>query len=414
MASSIESLPIELFEPVLYSLTLTEISILQQCSKALYASLNPYIFSFPTSVNKLLQWGCLHGETWAIKKAVSYGADISVVDYFSIRTQTLYLTLLRHQYNTFRYLLDSGAQIDAKGVSRSRKRAFRRRFFDPRDPKFIQLLLMHCSKDEISQYQSGVDRALLSSVKMRLDPKICQAWLDLGANPVDLGPKDARNPHSALAVAVLSGLVSLTKLLLSYKPDLDLLSRRMRRGSETRNNLCPWNACPMLAAARYMATNGSTIMLYMLLDAGGDINASVTSLVRIRYTPHHIGKSFVKMCNMTVMLAYLLALDLKTDIVLDPTKGVEYLLSVGFEATPRFREGEVFSPLRMLQESWGGTKECLLNDTAYSLLKLTIKHGLARGAVYDFLLSSWHHLYPPSIAIMMSSAQSGGGLSPVC
>ncbi|CAM1508999.1 Fc.00g027380.m01.CDS01 [Cosmosporella sp. VM-42] len=366
MALNIESLPVELLEPVLSGLSVLEVSRLQQCNKNFSLSLGPYLLSLPSAVSKLMQWSCVHGESWAIKKALSYDADVNVVDVprkipnnnqnpAFLKTSTLSLAAKRYQYETFQFLLESGARLDVIGIHCSQTKALRQRLFDSRRPRLLQQCLDYGVKDQIHHYQAGVDETLRPSVKLGLGLDNCRTWLDFGANSTSIAGKKRWGPESALSLAIFSGLVPLAQLLSSQKPDL-------RAPSMGYHPSRPCNAIPMLAAARYMATHETTELMDMLLEAGGDINLGVNSYMGDfpMSLPHSI----------TPLIAHALSIDFTNDGAgwkLHPSQGVKYLLDRGarIENSVLDIDNAYLHPEPLLVLLWkkklGGVK-CLLNN----------------------------------------------------
>ncbi|KAF7544169.1 hypothetical protein G7Z17_g10164 [Cylindrodendrum hubeiense] len=397
MSSHFESLPVELLGAILSRLSISEVAKFQQCSKALNQSLDAYVFSLPIAVNKLMQWGCVHAEKWAIEKALSHGADINVVDIpragtnrgpAVVRTSTLCVAARRYNYEIFQFLLDLGAQLNSSRIDGPQSRALRERLFDPRKPRLMKQCFDHGVQDQISDLQTGINNALCSSVNLGCDLPTCGMWLDLGADPTELVGKTQRDRKSALALAILSDSVPLVRMLLSRSPPVRIRTRGMlyaENGVEYEPS-CPWDAVPMLAAARVMGIHGETTMMDILLESGGDINLAVKS--------HLLGiwdmYDFQWPCPLTPLLMYVLTINWRADIVLLPSRGVSILFERGVTMEkPEFYTGdnrrEPFPLWMLFWRKWRGIR-CLCNDEMYAVLKLLIQHGAAKGAVAKFLL----------------------------
>lgn len=342
MASKFESLPVELLHNVLSTLSIIEISKLQQCSKPLNHTLDSYLFSLPDAVNKVMQWGCVHGEKWAIEKALSHGADISVVDIARtntntpdsayIQTSTLCLAARRYNYKAFQFLLDSGARLDASGIDDSQSFGLRQRLFDPRKPRLLKQCVDHGVIDQITSFQTGIDEAHYLSVNFGCDLDTCQTWLDLGVDPANVVGKteENRTSTSALALAILSRLVPLVQMLLSRIRSSRVRTRRIlyaANGTEYRPT-SPWEAVPILAAARFMGIQGETDMLDILLEAGGDINFIAESHLLSLWDIY----DFQWPCALTPLLTYVLTVNFNDDVEdmkLPPPRGVSILFERG-------------------------------------------------------------------------------------
>ncbi|KAI8662141.1 hypothetical protein NCS56_01017600 [Fusarium sp. Ph1] len=188
MASPLESLPVELFETIIQKTDLIDIWRLQRCNPAFEITLDPYMLAEPHAVQKLMAWGCLKGNMWAIKKALSLGADISTIevawrkDDTIILASTLGLAAKRCHYDSFEFLLKSSAQPDVS-IHIRQSAAFKRHLFNPQFPRFVHLCQEYGVKDKIPNIQASLDEALVEAVKLNLKLNICQSWMDLGANP---------------------------------------------------------------------------------------------------------------------------------------------------------------------------------------------------------------------------------------
>lgn len=416
MASHFEDLPTDILLPILSDLNIRQIATLQQCSKFLNRSLEPYTFSMPNTVDRLMRWGCIHGEKWAITKALTYGADVSVVEILMmsrrgqtqepkpIRASTLGLAAGREQYGIIKFLLESGARLDHPNIHPTQSRALRQALFKPQKPRLLQLCLALGAKDQIPQFQSGIDEALISSVKQNHGLDNCRTWLDLGANPTSIGGKKQWDPETALSMAIMSGSVQITRLLLSRKPSLSIPKRCLSyTDNHTRyySSCQPWHAIPILAAARYMATHGKTDMLEMIIEAGGDINASVEGymegydgpLVRLRGVP-----------TISPLYTYLYSVnpcDETISTTLKPSRGIEILYDKGvkhIEVDWNLTNLTFNHPCPLIMlcwARWGGFK-CLLSGEAYDMLKVLVQKGAAKHAVGQLLVppTGWPRKQP--------------------
>ncbi|KAH7234427.1 hypothetical protein MRS44_016248 [Fusarium solani] len=397
MPSHIESLPNELFEPILLDLSLLDVAHLNQSSKPLNKSLDGYLLRLPTATSRLMRWGCQNGERWAIEKALAHGADITLVEVGPIVSSTICLAARRHQYETIKFLLESGARLNPSGVDHRQERALKRRLFDPRNPKLLRLFLELRAGDQIPNLQEGLDDALLKCVRLGLDHEICQQWMDLGANPASLPGKND-DPQSPFSMAILSGSLPLAQLLLPPDANLgipyDTLLFELPRFAYA--DLHPWHSIPILAAARSMATTGKTDMMEALLDMGGNINLSVKCHLSAfglpKHDPHPVNP----------LLTYVLSLDTNQDLgamKVTPAQGIKYLLEKGAKLDKPRPKGDdhdsygpygshssvVFPLISLLWEKHKGLK-CLLSDEMFAAFKVLIENGGAKDAVSTFIV----------------------------
>ncbi|KAM5349540.1 hypothetical protein ACJ41O_006045 [Fusarium nematophilum] len=377
MDSPLESLPPELFSPILASWSVEEISRLMQCNRRLHKSLDPYLFSLPTSASRLMRWGCVHGEKWAVKKALSYGADVTVVEISSPNSKN---------HKAGRFLLESGACLDVR-IHTNQALALHESLFDTWDTRLIQQCIDHRVEDHIPNFQTGLDEALLRSVKCQNGFDKCKYWLGLGANPTALVGKWHWNAESPLAIAVLTRTVPLIQLLLSRTTDLHVsIPGVPPRDQRVWNDpVHPWKAVPMIAAARRMATDGDTTAMELLLQAGGDINTKAESHLEGFNTR---GAEMPR--TITPLHTFVLTADMD-NMKFPASQGVKFFLERGAEMAPSRSPGGDLCPrmpvgvVSKLWEKFDGV-QCLLNDEIYAVLKLLIRHGGAKRAVSHFLL----------------------------
>ncbi|KAM0240708.1 hypothetical protein ACHAP5_007913 [Fusarium lateritium] len=239
MAQFLE-LPNEIINLIFTNLSLREIWNFQQCSTLCERVLDPHMLARYYAVANLMLWGCEKGIPWAIKKALSHGADINSIIIYARRPIAVYrcLTIVAAGDNleTIGLLLDLGARLDLKDDKKRRR--LRRTILDPDNPQKLQVCLDHGAKDQIADFQTGLDECLFSVADTKTRLKIphcvqrpeftwekCQAWLEYGANPARLlegyretaieraisNGKDKSDPSETIALVNL--LLSATKEL---------------------------------------------------------------------------------------------------------------------------------------------------------------------------------------------------------
>ncbi|KAM0425751.1 hypothetical protein ACHAPT_008999 [Fusarium lateritium] len=399
MPAHIESLPNEILGPILLDLSLVDVARLNQSSKRLNKSLDGYLLSLPTAKSKLMRWGCQNGERWAIDKALALGADINLVQVGPIVSSTICLAARRHQYETIKFLLDSGARLDTSGLHHRQERALRQRLFEPGNPKLLRLCLEKGVTEQIPDLQTRIDEALLSAVKLGLGPEIYQQWMDLGANPTTLRGKPG-DTQSAFSMAVLSGSLPETQFLLPQDVNLGVSDASLfQLPRYVYGDLHPWNSVPMLAAARSMVVNGTTDVMDALLDLGGDINLSVPCPMGV------FGLSKFDPQPVNPLAIYVLSLNPRADLgamKLSPAQGVKYLLDKGAKPPklenpklPAYSSTPELHPLiRLLWSKHHGIKG-LVNDEIFAVFKVLIENGAVKHAIKAFLLPP-HQFERPS------------------
>ncbi|KAM0207280.1 hypothetical protein ACHAPQ_009119 [Fusarium lateritium] len=233
-------LPNEIINSIFENLSLHEIWNFQQCSILCERALDPHMLARYYAVAKLMMWGCEKGIPWAIKKALSHGADINAITIFTRRPRTVYrcLTIVAagDDLETIGLLLDLGARLDLKDDKKCRR--LRRTILDPDNPQILQVCLDHGAKDQIVDFQTGLDECLFSAADTKTRLKIphcverpeftwekCEAWLKYGANPTKLLEN---HTETAIERAVSNGedesdpseTIALVNLLLSATKEL--------------------------------------------------------------------------------------------------------------------------------------------------------------------------------------------------
>ncbi|KAI6750898.1 hypothetical protein HG530_014348 [Fusarium avenaceum] len=204
-------MPNEILDLIFENTSLEEIWNFQQCNILCERALDPRMLARHDAVAELMLWGCQKGIPWAIKKAVSHGANIDVTrdPYFKGRRRYFTIAAARGNLDTIGLLLDLGARLDLE-EDRAR-RILRKYIFDSFRPKILQVVLDHGGKDQIEDFQTGLDQCLYDALSpgfrvMERGPEgwrerqpvrrpvirvegvyeNCKAWLAYGANPARL------------------------------------------------------------------------------------------------------------------------------------------------------------------------------------------------------------------------------------
>lgn len=185
-------LPNEILDLIFENTSLDEIWNFQQCSILCESVLDTHMLARQNAVAELMLWGCQKGIPWAIKKALSHGADANVIRRTLPKKRRRFYTIAEAGRNlgTVGLLLDLGARLDLDNDME--RRMLRRHIFNPNFPEILQVVVDHGGKDQIENFQTGLDQALFDvfSATYRFEePRTqriyerCQAWLAYGANP---------------------------------------------------------------------------------------------------------------------------------------------------------------------------------------------------------------------------------------
>ncbi|RSL59916.1 hypothetical protein CEP54_007069 [Fusarium duplospermum] len=385
MSSSFESLPLDVFEIIIQKTDLVDIWCLQQCNPALEITLDPYMIVEPHAIHKLMTWGCLRDNIWAIKKALSLGADISVVEVAwrpdGVLCSTLGIAARKRQHEAFEFLLKSGAQPDV-AVHITQSTTFKRYLFTPQVPRFVQLCQDYCVMDKIPNIQANLDEALVKAVKMNLRLEICQTWMDLGANPTGQVGK-SWDPETALSLAISLGSITLAKAMISRGCHLDLpIQSQGPIDYPPKQQMEPWKYIPMIAAARRLALKGKTDMIRLLLEVGADINVKCRAWIQDSTDHDNYTQRII-----TPLSTYLLSVDFNADRKPSPSRMVSWFLNKG--ANSRSTDPDHLDLLDLWKHFKGA--KCLLNDEIFTIIKLFLKNGAAKGKVPQLLAGQGLH-----------------------
>ncbi|KIL92941.1 hypothetical protein FAVG1_04122 [Fusarium avenaceum] len=246
-------LPNEILDLIFENVPLRDIWSFQQCSILCEKTLDAQMLARQDAVTNLMLWGCHKGIPWAIKKALSHGADVNVVRRTVPIKRQRFFTIAEADRNlsTVGLLLDLGARLD---LDNGRERyVLRRHIFNPDHPETLQVVLDHGGKDQIENFQTALDEALIDvlSETYRVEEPtaqriyaICKAWLAYGANPARLleertmtaieraisNYEDGRDPRMTIA---------LVELLLSAttEPQSPAVEVYRRKAEEPRGSV---------------------------------------------------------------------------------------------------------------------------------------------------------------------------------
>ncbi|VUC32723.1 unnamed protein product [Clonostachys rosea] len=401
-----DALPTEIYLHISGLLTIRELARLNQCSRAINNRWESTLLSIPVARDQLMYWGCCHGQTWAIQKAISYGAKLSAVDVWSNfeiaenplhsarpnpqdTRSTLVLAAEQDDLAAYEFLLRSGVRIDP-AVNRGQPwELLVSCLFNFQRPEPLRLYLQYGGKRDVPYFHNELDRTLRKAVFSHAGEDICQAWLDLGANPLAIGGgHGSERSGSALAMAMETGPVSLARLLRTWA-SADLLLNRFysfaNEGARFSWRDEPASCVSILAAAQSLADSGLTDMIDLSLEAHENINTTIVAELDLH------GKRHWYMVN--AVMAYVFRVDFnraQQDGVLSPSEGLQYLIHKGALFThtnPSHIAGyPTKSILLLFWNKWNGLYG-LLQDEVYAMLRILARKKAAPGTLLGFLCS---------------------------
>ena len=356
MATPLESLSLELVEPILGHLELGDLSRLSRCNRAFHSTLSPRILAADGSLNLMMRWAIINGNTWTIKRAVSFGADVHFVKmnederYGSMhfdKILTLHLAAREGQIDCFQTLLDSGADAQAPRHPPDNVPPHRRLnspsfpfcrtylFNHKKPPGLLRRCLDSGIGDSILELQWQMDEALKQAAANPDVPEsFCEAWISLGADPsraLSSFCERCRSMFNTGSVARTHQFLSRGANLVKYMQAAQL------------PGVDEWAYRPVFAAAFSMARYGMD-MMRVCLDHGADIN--IERMEPLDYLVHENDLRH-KNVPVTPMLVYLLSANVYTGRASEHSLqtrapyGLQYLLNKGARVPLQRRDLEV-------------------------------------------------------------------------
>ena len=344
--SPLESLSVELLEPIIDHLELANLSRLSRCNRALHSAFSPRILTTDGASNMMMRWAILNGQPCGITRALSLGADVVHVRMHGLpgyprlkqdKILTLHLAAMENQVECFQTLLDAGAELyfkDEIKQSRHNRSSYalcRNYLFDYKNPDLLRRCVKSGIRDSILPLESALDELFeKAAVDLHVPEEVCKVWIDLGASW-----SLPRYPLSnAIHRAIVAGSVSEARQLASRtanlqayaesKPTPDVQPIDSRGDNWVRNR---W----VFVAARSMAVHGTDIMQFCL-DQGADINH--VGLERLDWGKDDWPRG--QRLKMTPLLMYLLLVkihvgdgDAKNALPIRPVDGLQFLLDRG-------------------------------------------------------------------------------------
>ncbi|KAL6913575.1 hypothetical protein FSHL1_011250 [Fusarium sambucinum] len=376
MTTPLQNLPNEIMDIIFNQLTPSNVWSAQQSSKSIEHALDFHLLARRHAVDELMEWGCTQGSIEAINKAVSLGADPNLIEkptksgpFHSTSTIAL---ASNHPY-LVNHLFRLGANLRLAYVYED----VHQEIFLQQKPQLLKSCLNHCTKDQFTSLQFNLDKSLhqqvtnitgsMSSKRTAAMEKV-KCWLELGANPMSF----CLPPSTSLSTAILAfstsrhwnqvslQIISLVKLLLSAKPDLNALAVHMNHKSITQLKYDEGQACPIVAATINMARTGSTDIMELLLEAGAKIDLPI----QVEFNPLVV---YAKQ-----------SLDYNA-------RGYDFLFSYGANVLPDwYNEHHNLTPILELWNVWGG-RRCLLNDMNFNTIKLFIERHAVQNVATAFV-----------------------------
>ncbi|QPC79058.1 hypothetical protein HYE68_009810 [Fusarium pseudograminearum] len=390
MTNPFRNLPNEIIDLIFNHLLPSEVWMVQNSIKSTEHALDSHLLARQHAVDDLMEWACRQGSLQAVDKAVSLGADTSLVqvpETSVLRSPTSTIALASNHLDLVKHLFHLGANLRPH-----LQKDIQSEIFLGQKPQLLKLCLEHCSKDQFTDLQVNLDQALFRFVSgvhyPRSLPIIADIldkvryWLELGANPTAL----CRGGTTSLDIAILSftnlrhtyypsSIVDpLVNLLLSAKPDLNANALYETQNFMAEGGRIQSQYCPIRSAIFHTFCTKSTKILELLLQAGAKLDLPV-------YAELNPLVYYASICRVY-----------DADLF-------DFLFSHGASVRPKWlhdERGEYHdvTPIHKLWEHWGG-RRCLLDDYKFAVIKLFI----GRHAVQDIAAEFVRHLFRPRAII---------------
>ncbi|RBR21403.1 uncharacterized protein FIESC28_04940 [Fusarium coffeatum] len=296
-----QKLPNEIIDAIFTNMHPANVWRFQQSAKSSERALDPHLRTRRYALDQLIEFGCKYGNNRAVRKALSLGADVSVMTVFGFGGYLQKSTILSASLHldTVTLLFDLGARLD---ISPDRNCHGLQKY---NTAEFFKLCSDRGARDQFDDFQSCIDRSLLENLPYigeSHDDAIDKVsmLMELGANPTkcmdeyfdrtavskliaDMEGEHYKRTEVSKLVTDTEGSYStswgfpvLELLLSSEQLDLNSPSLWLTEDFLKNTEMPPSQVqSPIAAAVRHMAVTGSTQIMDMLLEAGAKLNLPV-------------------------------------------------------------------------------------------------------------------------------------------
>ncbi|CAH0046056.1 unnamed protein product [Clonostachys solani] len=451
MACKIKELPTEIDLQIWSHLSLTELSMLSQCDKTINKLLNFYLLH-----TAIMFWGCSQRDRLLIRKALSYGADASIIEVdeadpsastnFGLplrdhptkrltRVSTLALVAESGDEVTFQFLLDHGARVDPCILSDSRWPSMSKFLLAPHRMQLLYQCIKNGLIDEMANPKESIDRLLIEPVGSSADLDESDWWAKGAIPRLSLLQNTDGRDKSAVVASVLLESISVARFLASFVPSwrnhpIEFLLRAYYGYDWLRLMLFVPPVIPkltrtttewlVLIAAHQMASSGSTKMIDVLLEAQIDISKDTTEIGFPfgRRTIDALTEEWLIdpkwLTGVDAVYVYVLSVDCTKPTqpgALSASQGLEYLFQKGASLGKTLfwgPEGLSIGCIRPLYWYAWRKWDCergLLHDEAFSMLKILLRKGAVKAMLKDCLTVCKCTRSPTQSALTLSQRQ---------
>jgi hypothetical protein len=328
---------------------------------------------------------CKRGNNETIRLAISYGADVSVIDWGAVggfKILTLQLAARNGNIKTFSLLLEFGAKIDV--LNPTELNHLMRRLSRRGNEALLRAFLESELSKQIDQ-RCRSNLPLVSTILRQAPLEVVEMLLHEGADPNRFERhKDARTPLSAV---IMANSLPVFELLIQKGARVNV------KDEEHSDPRGPFHV-PIFAAALAMATQGHTAFMQRCLDMGVDVNYDVDFDWSFPAEAHRL-EWLCDCWKITPILLYLIAINsfAPNPARMRPADAVRYLLDRGAEInvpdgddpTLKFQQN-TFSAVEIMLLKW--RLKQLADPEFFALIRVLVENGSGKFRTADIFIQA--------------------------
>jgi hypothetical protein len=385
MEPLLENLPPELLDGVYENLKYVDRVSLLQCSKHLHRRLEPILYETKNVRDRAMYSACKRGNNETIRLAISYGADVSVIEWGAVggfKILTLQLAARNGNIETFSLLLELGAKINV--LNPTELHHLMRRLSRRGNEALLRTFLKSELSKQINQ-RCRSNLPLVSTILRKAPFEVVEMLLHEGADPNRFERhKDARTPLSA---AIMANSLPVFELLIQKGARMNF------QDEEHFDHRGPFHV-PIFAAALAIAKQRNTAFMQRCLDMGVNINYDVD----FDWSFPAEARRLEWLCDcwkITPILLYLITINsfAPNPARLRPADGVRYLLDRGAEInvpdgddpTSKFQR-KTFSAVEIMLLKW--RLKQLADPEFFALIRVLVEKGSGKSRTADILIQA--------------------------
>lgn len=356
MSSPLETLPTELLDNILVWLTDGALVNLWKTNTRLSCRLDNHLFGHLSALNHMKKWACKRDDAELLRAIVTRDGDPNFVletstlddanslsdigDWSLLQLypkSTLRIVIERGRPRTLDALLEMGATFEILSV-RDRKRISDELLsrIDEMSPEMIQVLTRAKLGSWVLDIKGAI-RTPMDFIQAGTPVNILRSIIQ-GRNLDCVSDRHWELAWSPLSAAIELGKADIVNMLIENGASINGIVKRRPIDSTAIQHYYPSERknkrtqieyrrpldMPIFAAAKHMATRGSTEMLDLCLQHGADINTRSPASRRYNSRVDHF--------TTTPLMTYLECIpSFPVQTGLDPVAGIKYFISNGAE-----------------------------------------------------------------------------------